>query len=76
MRVSLGVKPSLTRSLEYVVDGVFHGFCLRISHYSGGKFCPQKKRGLNTLPTHEALGRPHRIDKTKAHAGWREHFAH
>jgi hypothetical protein len=51
MRVSLGVKPSLTRTLEYVVYFVFHGFSLRISHYSGGKFYPQKKRGLNHTRT-------------------------
>ena len=76
MRVSLGVKPSLTRTLEYVVYFVFHGFSLRISHYSGGKFYPQKKRGLNTLPTPSALGRPRANSKTKAHAVWREHFAH
>jgi hypothetical protein len=56
MRVSLGVKPSLTRSLEYVVDGVFHGFCLCISHYSG-KFCPQK-RVQTQLFTPEVLAEP------------------
>ncbi len=46
------------------------------SHYSGGEICPQKKRGLNTLPTPSALGRPRANSKTKAHAVWREHFAH
>ena len=35
----------------------------------------KKKRELNPYPPTKPLRRPHRNDKSKAHAVWREHFA-
>ena len=42
-------------------------------HYSDS--IATKKAWTKSLPTPEALRSPHRIDKSKAHASWREHFA-
>jgi hypothetical protein len=75
MRVSRAAKPSFNRYLEYVVDVVFHGFSLRISHYSG-KIVAKKKAWTKSLSALEALRSPQLNDKSKAHAGWHEHFAY
>jgi len=47
------------------------------SHYSNEKETSRHKKGVSfVLSTSEVLRNPHKIDKSKAHAVWREHFAH
>jgi len=49
MRASLRVKPLLYWLLKCWLVLFFMASAYAISHYSG-KFCPQKKRGLNPYP--------------------------